>query len=94
VHEVMRSQSALRNLLQGAKPNAGVLSVGVKWAPWWALPLNVLIWTLTRRVTTTREGFARPWDRLAEFVPDLRVRSVARGAHYIGHGTAETSKSI
>jgi ubiquinone/menaquinone biosynthesis C-methylase UbiE len=87
VHEVMRSRAALRNVFQAAKPKARVLSVGVKWAPWWAVPLNLVIWTVTRRVTTTREGFARPWDLLAEFVSDLRVRSVALGAHYIASGT-------
>jgi demethylmenaquinone methyltransferase/2-methoxy-6-polyprenyl-1,4-benzoquinol methylase len=91
VHEVLRSRTALRNLFQRAKPQARVLSVGVKWAPWWALPLNLTIWTLTRGVTTTREGFSRPWDLLVEFA-DLSVRPVALGAHYIASGKIKSKQ--
>jgi ubiquinone/menaquinone biosynthesis C-methylase UbiE len=86
-HEIMRSPAALEHVFQFAKPAARVLVVGAKWAPWWAFPLNVGIWMAVRHVTTTFEGFRRPWDRVERFVRDLQVRSAALGAHYIAHGT-------
>lgn len=92
VHEVVRSTTALQHVFQSAKPTARVLAVGVKWARWWAFPLNLSIWLLTRNVTTTHEGFRCPWDRLQHFVPDMRVRPVALGAHYIAQGTAGSEK--
>lgn len=89
-HEIMRSPAALENVFRSARPGARVLVVGAKWAPWWAFPLNVAIWMLVRPVTTTFEGFGRPWNQVEHFVPDLRVRSVALGAHYIARGTMQS----
>lgn len=94
VHEVMRSAAALNNIIGSAAPGARVLVSGVKWAPWWAFPLNLVIWRLTRRVTTTREGFSRPWDVMAGLVPDLRVRSMAWGTHYVALGTTASPEGV
>jgi arsenite methyltransferase len=90
-HEIMRSRAALENVFRYAKPGARVLIVGAKWAPWWALPLNLAIWMSVRKVTTTFEGFRQPWDLVEQFVPDLQVRSAAMGAHYIAHGTTRST---
>ena len=87
VHEVMHSVGALQNVFRSARPGARVLAVGVKWAPWWMFPLNLAILMLTRSVTTTRRGFRQPWSLMTEFVPDLQVRSVALGGHYLAVGT-------
>jgi ubiquinone/menaquinone biosynthesis C-methylase UbiE len=87
VHEVLRSRAALAHLLQLAKPGARLLVVGVKWAPWWAVPVNLIIWRQTKSVTSTHEGFHRPWDHLADLIPDLTVRSVDLGAQFIAKGT-------
>jgi ubiquinone/menaquinone biosynthesis C-methylase UbiE len=87
VHEVTQSRVALENVLRATRPRARLLVVGVKWAPWYVVPLNLIVWRLTRSMTTTREGFRRPWELLAEFVPDLTVRSVGLGTQYIATGT-------
>lgn len=89
-HEIMRSSAALEHAFRYARPGARVLVVGAKWAPWWAFPLNLLIWMLVRQVTTTFEGFRRPWDLVEHFVPDLHMRSVAFGAHYIASGSTRS----
>lgn len=86
VHDVLRSRSSLQNIFQSTKPAARVLIVGVKWAPWWAIPVNLLTWRLTKGVTTTQEGLRRPWDLTTEFVPGLDVRSVDLGAQFIARG--------
>jgi hypothetical protein len=70
-----------------AEPEARLFVVGVKWAPWWAFPVNLVIWRQTRSVTTTHEGFQRPWDLLADLVPNLSVRSVDFGAQFIARGS-------
>jgi len=93
VHDVMRSDAALRNVFACANPGARVLAVGVKWAPRWLLPLNLAVRVRTRRVTTTREGFEQPWDPMMSHVPDLKVHSVALGAHYVAHGTVPTDRA-
>jgi demethylmenaquinone methyltransferase/2-methoxy-6-polyprenyl-1,4-benzoquinol methylase len=87
VHELLRSTPALEHLLRLAKPGARLFVVGVKWAPWWALPVNLVIWRQTKSVTTTHEGFHRPWDLLADLVPNLEVHSVDLGAQFIARGT-------
>lgn len=86
VHEVTRSRRALEHVFGALKPGARVLVVGVKWAPWYLFPLNVIVWRLTRSVTTTREGFGRPWDVVTEFA-NLNVQSVGGGTQYIATGT-------
>ena len=54
VHEITRSDSAIARVFRYAAPGARVLLVGIKWAPWWALPLNLAIWLSVRQVTTMR----------------------------------------
>jgi hypothetical protein len=46
-----------------------------------------VIWRQTKSVTTTHEGFHRPWDLLADLVPNLEVHSVDLGAQFIARGT-------
>ena len=89
-HDVMRNPAALENVFRHAKPGARVVSAGRKRAPWWNVPVNVVMWRISRRYITTYEGFARPWSHLKQYVPDLRVKPVLFGAGYIASGrTAE-----
>jgi len=85
-HDVMRTPAALENVFRHAKPSARVVSAGGKRAPWWALPVNLLMRRYYRRYITTFEGFDQPWSHLERFVPDLRVRPVLFGAGYIAWG--------
>lgn len=89
-HDIVRSQAALENVFGSAKPGARVLVVGAKSAPWWAAPVNVVMWLVARQYITTFEGFGQPWDRIIRFVPDLRVKQIALGAIYIARGTTRT----
>ncbi|MBI1885556.1 MAG: methyltransferase domain-containing protein [Chloroflexi bacterium] len=75
IHDIMRSPPALENVFRHVKPGGRVVAAGGKWAPWWALPLNLGFWYVARRYITTFEGYARPWSHLDRFVPDLRVES-------------------
>ena len=87
VHDVMRSPAALENVLRQAKPGAQVAAAGAKHAPWWALPARLYIMYISRKYTTTSEGFDRPWSYLERFVPGLQVRPALYQAAYVAWGT-------
>ena len=88
-HDVMRNPAALENVFRHAKPGARVVSAGSKRAPWWNVPVNVVMWRISRRYVTTYEGFARPWSHLKRYVPNLRVRPTLLGAGYIAWGRTQ-----
>ena len=94
VHDVMRSPDALANIVRHVRAGGRIVAGGAKWAPWWrpgAGPLNVSTWAINRDCVTTLEGFDRPWSRLAELVPRLRVEEVYFGGGYIAWGVAAAS---
>jgi len=72
-HDIMRTRAALENVVQHLKGGGRVAVVGTKWAPWWALPVNLRLWYTCRRGMTTYEGLGRPWSHLERLVPSLRV---------------------
>ena len=86
-HDVMRSPEAIENVFRHVKPGGRVVSAGGKRAPLWALPVNVVMFWISRRYITTYEGFRRPWSHLERFVPDLKVEPRLFGAAYIAWGT-------
>lgn len=86
VHDITRSPAAIENVFRHAKPGARVAAAGGKRAPLWAVPVNLVMWRISRRYITTFEGFDRPWDYITRYVPDLRVRSTLFGAVYIAWG--------
>lgn len=85
-HDVLRSKAALDNVLGQLGPGARVASFGAKWAPWWALPVNLCVWLAARRYVTTFDGFSQPWDLLGRRIGDLQVESVALGGAYVASG--------
>jgi len=87
-HDAMRSPAGLENIFKHVKPGGRVVSAGGKWAPWWALPVNIYMRRVARRYVTTFEGYGKPWSLLARYVPDVQVKSALFGAAYIAWGTA------
>jgi ubiquinone/menaquinone biosynthesis C-methylase UbiE len=85
-HDILQSHAAISNVMGHVRPGGRVASLGAKWAPRWALPVNLAVWLIARRYVTTFKGFDRPWASLAEHVPDLKVESVAFGAAYLAWG--------
>jgi ubiquinone/menaquinone biosynthesis C-methylase UbiE len=86
-HDVMRSQAALNRVMDCLGPNGRVAAVGVKWAPRWALPVNLVVRAVSNRFVTTLEGYDRPWSPLQVLVPDLQIRPVLLGAAYLAWGS-------
>ncbi len=59
---------------------------GGKWAPAWAVGVNVMVSTLHAPFVRDFAGFDRPWARLAERLVDMRVEDVAMGGGYVAVG--------
>ncbi|MEK6278503.1 MAG: methyltransferase domain-containing protein [Actinomycetota bacterium] len=85
-HDVMRSPAAIANVTGHLRPGGRVVSMGPKCAPRWAVPVNMVMHRIARRYVTTSEGFERPWEYLAEVVPDLEVKGLLAGGAYLAWG--------
>jgi SAM-dependent methyltransferase len=85
-HDIMRSPSALKNVVDHVREGGRVVAAGPKWAPWWAPSVNVWVWLISRQFVATLEGFDNPWSHLREFIPNLRVEHILFGAGYITWG--------
>jgi SAM-dependent methyltransferase len=86
VHDVMRSPGALAHVLEHVREGGRLVAGGPKWARWrqsGSLSLNLVTWRLNRDCVSTFAGFRRPWSRLAELAPGLRVEERYCGAGYI-----------
>lgn len=86
VHDVVRSGAALDAVLARVRPGGAVAAGGGKWAPGWALGVNVMVSALHAPFVRDFTGFDRPWAHLAERVADLRVEEVAMGGGYLAWG--------
>ena len=95
-HDVMQSESALRNILGQAQSGARVAATGTKLWPRWLWPASALVnrylWHTHERYITARErNFDQPWRLLASHLTQLRVRVLWPGWRYIAIGRLATS---
>jgi ubiquinone/menaquinone biosynthesis C-methylase UbiE len=88
VHDVMQSPAALGQVFDHLRPGAPVAAAGGKWPAPWMWPLRAWVAELHAPFITDFTGFDRPWEQLADYVPDLRVRELAFGAGYLAFGHA------
>jgi ubiquinone/menaquinone biosynthesis C-methylase UbiE len=85
-HDVMRTRDAVRNVLRNLRPGARVVATGLKWAPPWAMPVNVAVFYAAMRSVSTFEGLARPWSHLVPLLDDFRIEERQAGSVYIASG--------
>jgi ubiquinone/menaquinone biosynthesis C-methylase UbiE len=88
-HDIMRTPSALANVVSHLKPGARIVASGLKWAPIWAMPLNVLVWNAAMRSTSTIEGLTRPWSHLEPLVSGLELEQMLGGTVYVASGVVK-----
>ena len=86
-HDVLRSPAALARIFAAARPGACVAVAGMKLAPWWLAPLNLVVLAQARPYMTTFEGLGRPWSLLEAYLERFERESVLLGTGYIGWGT-------
>jgi len=87
-HDVLRSPAALARIFAAARAGARVAVAGMKLAPRWLAPLNLVVRAKARPYMTTFEGLERPWDRLAGYLERFEWEPVMFGTGYIGRGIA------
>ena len=86
VHDVMQSDAALVNIIEHLRPGSPVAATGGKRPGPWMWPLRPWVEVLHAPYITDFAGFDRPWRRLADHIPDLRVHELAYGAGYLALG--------
>ena len=85
-HDVLRSPPALARIFAATRPGARVAVAGMKLAPWWLAPLNLVVLAQARPYMTTFEGLGRPWSLLEPYLEGFALESVLFGTGYIGWG--------
>jgi len=83
VHDILRSEDSVRNILSQLRPGAQIACGGGKWAAPWMFLLNATVATLHRPCVRSFEGFDRPWSLLTSSVQDLRITDMALGTGYV-----------
>ncbi len=90
-HDVLRSPPALARIFAAARPGVRVAAAGMKWAPWWMAPVNLVVRAQARPYMTTFEGLDRPWSLLERHLGSFQWRPVLFGTGYIGWGKGRTA---
>jgi demethylmenaquinone methyltransferase/2-methoxy-6-polyprenyl-1,4-benzoquinol methylase len=85
-HDVMRSPQALERVFAATRPGARIAFAGMKYAPWWIAPLNLLVRAKARPYMTTLDGLARPWDLALPYLGGFDWYPVMFGTGYVGWG--------
>lgn len=87
-HDVLRSPTALQRVFEAVAPDARVALAGMKYAPWWMAPVNVIVRAKATPYMTTLDGLESPWDLALPHLRCFDWRSVLFGTGYIGWGRA------
>jgi ubiquinone/menaquinone biosynthesis C-methylase UbiE len=82
-HDILQRDDALANLARHLRPGASVVASGLKWAPPWAVPVNLFVWPAALRSVTSFAGLHRPWQRLARVIGEPELASMAAGGVYL-----------
>jgi SAM-dependent methyltransferase len=88
-HDVLRTPAAVANVAGAFKPGARVVAAGLKWAPRWAVGVNLAVLLGALRSTTALEGLDRPWSHLEAHLRRVKVEQLLGGAIYLMSGVAK-----
>ena len=85
-HDILREPLAIANVLCHLRPGARVVACGLQWAPFWAWPVNLLVFGAARHSVTSLAGLGSPWSLLAKHLSGLQVDNVMAGGVFIASG--------
>ncbi len=85
-HDILREPRALDNVLHHLSPGARVVACGLQWAPFWAWPVNLLVFGAARHSVTSLAGLGNPWSVLAKHLSGLQVEPMMAGGVFIASG--------
>ena len=86
VHDVTRTPAAVANILRQARPGARIAMAGMKFFPWWLMPLNLLAWLKNRPYNARAADLWQPWDLVAAQCDDFELQPTQAGMGYLAHG--------
>ncbi len=86
-HDILRSPSALRQVLACARPGARVAIAGIKYFPAWLAPLNAWVYWKNHAYNGAPGELRSPWDRIAPQLADWQFQTTQWGMGYIATGT-------
>jgi precorrin-6B methylase 2 len=87
-HDVLQRAEAVANVVTHLRPGARVVATGIRWAPRWALAVNLAVYVAARRSVTTFEGLDRPSSLLEQRIGPMAVTDRWLGAVYVACGTS------
>jgi demethylmenaquinone methyltransferase/2-methoxy-6-polyprenyl-1,4-benzoquinol methylase len=82
-HDILRSPTALDNLLRQLRPGARIAVCGMKFFPWWTGPLNLLPWLKNRPYNVRAGELWRPWSLLQPRCAAWQQWTVLGGMGYL-----------
>ena len=86
VHDILRTPSALANLLGQFPAGTRLAIAGMKFFPWWLAPLNLLAWLKNRPYNVHAHDMRRPWSLIEPHLDGFNWRSTQGGMGYIASG--------
>lgn len=93
VHDVLREDAAIDNVLHHLKPGARVVATGLQWAPLWMWPANAFVLGAALYSVTELASLARPWDKLRRRLSDVSFDTAMLGGIYILSGRYQPAES-
>lgn len=85
-HDILRSPPALERIFAATRPGGRVAFAGMKYAPWWMAPVNLIVRAKARPYMTTLDGLAMPWDLALRYLDEFGWQPVLFGTGYVGWG--------
>jgi SAM-dependent methyltransferase len=85
-HDILRSPSAIEQLLAQAKPGARVAIAGIKFFPRWLAPLNLWVYWKNQGYNGAPGELASPWDRIQPLLSDWQWTPTQWGMGYLASG--------
>ena len=85
-HDILQRDDALANVLRHLRPGACVVASGLKWAPRWAMAINLFVWPAAARSVSSFAGLHKPWAKLAALIGEPEVQTVLGGGVYLMRG--------
>ena len=84
--DVLRSRAALARAFGATRPGARITCAGMKFFPWWLMPLNLLVLIKAWGYAGKLAAYRRPWRFLAPHVERLAVEAMYGGIAFVASG--------
>ncbi len=85
-HDILQRSEAIGHVMQHLKPGARVVACGLQWAPFWALPVNLMVLPAALRSVTSLDGLDQPWKGLVPYLGTIRLKRLWAGGVFIVSG--------